>query len=301
MKIFITGGLGFVGSHLSRALLQSGHEITAVGRRPNPGNMIHHPSFTYLSADTTKPGEWQRQLVDYEVVVNLAGKSIFTLWTEKARKEIYDSRILTTRNLAESLADRSGVIFLSTSAIGYYGDRGDDVLTEEQPPGSDFLATVSRDWEHEALSAAAGGNRVALLRFGIVLDRHGGAMASMIPAFKLFVGGRLGSGKQWFPWIHLDDLVAACTFVIDHPDLSGPLNFCAPQPVRNTDLTSMLAKKLNRPVMLPTPSWVMTTLLGQFGQTLLNSQRGKPAALLQSGFTFTSETLDTALVKILKD
>jgi len=301
MKIFVTGGLGFVGSHLCRTLLQDGHEITAVGRRPNPGNMIVHPSFTYLSADTTKPGEWQRQLADHQLIINLAGKSIFTLWTEKARKEIYDSRILTTRYLAEGLADRSDAVMLSTSAIGYYGDRGDDLLTEEEPSGSDFLATVSRDWEREALAAAAGGSRVALLRFGIVLERHGGAMASMIPAFKFFLGGRLGSGKQWFPWIHLDDLIAASLFVIDHPELSGPLNFCAPQPVRNADLTRALAKKLNRPVMLPTPSWVMTTLLGQFGQTLLNSQRGKPAALLQSGFAFTYETLDTALAEIVGD
>ncbi len=300
MKIFITGGLGFVGSHLCQALLHNGHEITAVGRRQNPGNMISHPLFTYLSADTTKPGEWQRHLADHEVVVNLAGKSIFTLWTEKARKEIYDSRIQTTRNVVESFVDRSDVTFLSTSAIGYYGDRGDDVLTEEQPPGSDFLATVSRDWEREALHAAAGGNRVALMRFGIVLDRDGGAMASMIPAFKLFAGGRLGSGDQWFPWIHMEDLVAACSFLIDHPDISGPVNFCAPQPVRNTELTKTLAEKLHRPVMLPAPAWMMKTLLGQFGQTLLNSQRGKPEVLLQSGFPFTYETLDTALDKILE-
>ncbi|MCB2217754.1 TIGR01777 family oxidoreductase [Desulfofustis glycolicus] len=301
MKIFITGGLGFVGSHLCQALLQSGHEITAVGRRRTPGNMINHPLFTYLSADTTKPGEWQQRLADQEVVVNLAGKSIFTLWTEKARKEIYDSRILTTRNLAEGLAGRSDVTFLSTSAIGYYGDRGDDLLTEDQPPGSDFLAMVSRDWEREALQAAAGGNRVVLMRFGIVFDRDGGALASMIPAFKFFLGGRLGSGKQWFPWIHMDDLVAACAFAMDQPDLSGPANFCAPQPVRNADLTRMLAGKLKRPVMLPTPSWMMRGLLGQFGQTLLNSQRGKPEALLQSGFSFTYETLETALDELLKN
>jgi hypothetical protein len=162
MKIFVTGGLGFVGSHLCRALLQSGHEITAVGRRKNPGNMIHHPSLKYLSADTTIPGKWQRELADHQVVVNLAGKSIFTLWTEKARKAIHDSRILTTRNLAEGLADRSDGILLSTSAIGYYGDRGDDLLEEQEPPGSDFLALVSRDWEREALAATASGNRVAL-------------------------------------------------------------------------------------------------------------------------------------------
>lgn len=301
MKIFITGGLGFVGSHLCQALLQSGHEITAVGRRRNPGNMINHPFFTYLSADTTKPGKWQQQLADHEVVVNLAGKSIFTLWTEKARKEIYDSRILTTRNLAEGLAGRSDVTFLSTSAIGYYGDRGDDLLTEDQPPGSDFLAMVSKDWEREALQAAAGGNRVVLMRFGIVFDRDGGALASMVPAFKFFLGGRLGSGTQWFPWIHMDDLVAACAFAMDQPDLSGPVNFCAPQPVRNAELTRMLAGKLKRPVMLPAPSWMMRALLGQFGQTLLNSQRGKPEALLKSGFSFTYETLEPALDELLKN
>jgi uncharacterized protein len=300
MKIFVTGGLGFVGSHLCRALLQSGHEITAMGRRKNPGNMIHHPSFKYLSADTTIPGKWQRELADHQVVVNLAGKSIFTLWTDKARKAIHDSRILTTRNLVEGLADRSDGILLSTSAIGYYGDRGDDLLEEQEPPGSDFLALVSRDWEREALAATAPGNRVALMRFGIVLGRHGGAMASMIPAFKLFLGGRLGSGKQWFPWIHVDDLVAACLFVMDHPELSGPVNFCAPQPVRNIDLTRTLAHKLNRPVMLPAPSWMLRALLGKFGQTLLNSQRAKPAALLGSGFAFAYKTLDAALAEIVK-
>jgi hypothetical protein len=192
MKIFITGGLGFVGRHLSAALLQDGHQITAVGRSPNPKSRIEHPSFTYLAADTTKSGDWQKTVAEHNIVINLAGKSIFTYWTKQAKKQIYDSRILTTRNLAESLAGALDITFFSTSAVGYYGDRGDDILTENAPPGDDFLAGIGRDWEHEALKAQTDSIRVVLTRFGIVLGRGGGSMASMIPAFKLFLGGRLG-------------------------------------------------------------------------------------------------------------
>ena len=158
------------------------------------------------------------KVAEHEIIINLTGKSIFTYWTEKVKKELYDSRILTTRHLAQSLAGAKDTIFFSTSAVGYYGERGEDVLTESEPPGNDFLATVCKDWEAEALKAQTDSIRVVLARFGIVLDRSGGAMGSMLPAFKFFLGGRLGSGRQWFPWIHLHDLIEAYRFAINHPD-----------------------------------------------------------------------------------
>ncbi len=299
MKIFITGGLGFVGRHLSTALLDDGHQVTGVGRSSNPRTMIDHPSFTYLAADTKQPGKWQNGVADHDIVINLTGKSIFTYWTEKVKKELYDSRILTTRNLADSLAGAGDTVFFSTSAIGYYGDRGEDELTESEPPGEDFLAVVCRNWEAEALKAQTEKVRVVLTRFGIVLDRSGGAMASMVPAFKFFLGGRLGSGRQWFPWIHLHDVIAAYRFAINHPEISGPANWCAPQPVRNQEMTETLARKMNRPVMLPTPAFVIKTVLGEFGEALICSQRGIPAALLDNGFNFQYNDIDSALDEIV--
>lgn len=299
MNIMITGGLGFVGRYLSMYLLHNGHQVTAVGRRRNPAPMIDHAAFTYLSADTTRPGDWQAQLPDKEVVVNLAGKSIFTFWTAKAKQAIYDSRIITTRNLVDGLAGTGRTILISASAVGYYGDRGEDVLVEVEPAGDDFLANVGKAWEHEALRAQSKGARVVLTRFGIVLGKHGGAMAKMIPAFRLFLGGRLGSGNQWFPWIHIHDLAAACRFLIEDAQIDGPVNFCAPQPVRNRELVAALGRKLNRPALLPAPAFVVKNVLGEFGATLLCSQRVKPAVLEKAGFRFAYPDIGSALEEII--
>jgi len=300
MKIFITGGLGFVGRHLSAAMLADGHLVTAIGRTHNPPAMIDHPSFAYLEADTTIPGDWQASVAEHDIVINLAGKSIFSFWTEKAKQQMYDSRILTTRNLADSLKEAKDSVFFSCSAVGYYGERGEDVLTESEPPGDDFLARLGKDWEQAALQAQSKDVRVVLPRFGIVLGRGGGAMASMVPAFKVFLGGQLGSGRQWFPWIHLDDLIGAFRFAINHSEVAGPANWCAPQPVRNRELTRTLAGKLGRPVMLPTPAFVIKTVLGELGSALLCSQRVLPAVLQQAGFEFTYGDIDSALEQIVR-
>jgi hypothetical protein len=300
MKIFITGGLGFVGRHLSKALLEDGHQITAVGRTDKPAAMIVDPSFKYLAADTTKSGDWQKTVAEHDIIINLAGRSIFCFWTKKAKEQMYNSRILTTRNLANSLAGAEDIIFFSTSAVGYYGDRGEDVLTEDEPPGNDFMATLARDWENEALKAKTDRIRIILPRFGVVLGRGGGAMASMIPAFKLFLGGRLGSGRQWFPWIHLHDLISAYRFAIGHPEITGPANWCAPHPVRNQELTATLSRKLNRPAMLPAPAFMMKTMLGEFGEALLCSQRVQPAVLQNAGFQFAYGEIDSALNEIVQ-
>ncbi|MEJ2102540.1 MAG: TIGR01777 family oxidoreductase [Desulfobacterales bacterium] len=298
MNIFITGGLGFVGRNLSTFLLQNGHRVTAVGVRKDP-ELIDHSDFRYISADTTQTGAWQQDLADQQVIVNLAGKSIFKRWTEKYKKQIMDSRILTTRNLVNALPSGSQIIFCSTSAVGYYGSRGDETLVEETPPGDDFLAEVGKNWEQEALQAQAKGIRVVLTRFGIVLDRGGGAMAKMIPAFRFFMGGPQGNGKQWFPWIHMHDLLSAYQFVIENSGVYGPVNFCAPQPVRNKELAAKLGSALHRPAFMPAPAFVIKLLLGEFGETLLNSQRAVPAKLEKFGFQFKYAEMDSALGEIV--
>ena len=297
MNVFVTGGLGFVGRHLAKALLQDGHRVTAVGRRLNPRG-IDHPAFRYIAADTTLAGDWQAELQDHDAVVNLAGKSIFTRWTDQVKQQIYDSRILTTRNLVAALPEGRGTILCSTSAVGYYGDRGEDLLTEEAPPGDDFLARIGQDWEEAALAAEAKGARVVLPRFGIVLARDGGAMARMLPAFRFFLGGPLGSGRQWFPWIHRHDLVAALRFLIDTPSLRGPFNCTAPEPVRNAELAKALGRQLHRPAVLPAPAFMIKFVLGEFGTVLLGSQRAVPQKLESAGFTFRYPDIDAALGEI---
>lgn len=291
MKVFITGGTGFVGSHLSNHLLQKGHHVSSIGRSPVQ-KRIDHQNFTYISSDTTIPGQWQEYVQDCDVAFNLAGKSIFTRWTAKAKQQIYDSRILTTRNLVEALS--ANTILISTSAVGYYGDRGDDILTEDTSPGNDFLSKVGIDWENEAMAAGKKGTRVAVTRFGIVLGKNGGAMEKMIPAYKSFLGGSLGDGKQWFPWIHLDDIVHASIFIMEHPEVEGVFNFTAPEPIRNIDFAKSLGKVLNRPAIMPAPAFLIRLFAGEFGETLLNSCRAVPKRLLKAGYEFRyPELIDT--------
>ena len=299
MNVFITGGLGFVGRNLSHFLLQKGNRVTAVGLSKNP-ELIDHPDFRYISADTTQTGAWQQELGDQQVIVNLAGRSIFKRWTGSYKKQIMDSRILTTRNLVSALPTGSQMVFCSTSAVGYYGSRGEEVLTEEAAPGDDFLAEVGKRWEQEARQAEAKGIRVVLTRFGIILDRDGGAMAKMIAAFRFFLGGPLGNGEQWFPWIHMHDLLSAFQFIIENSGVNGPVNFCAPQPVRNKELAAKLGTALNRPAFMPAPAFMIKLLMGEFGESLLNSQRALPDKLEKLGFKFKHANLDSALGEIVQ-
>lgn len=299
MNYLITGGLGFVGRNLCRHFLDAGHQVTATGRSKNP-SLIDHPAFNYISADTAKTGKWQEMVKDQDVVINLAGKNIFTRWTEKSKRTIYDSRILTTRNLVEAISENQPITLLSTSAVGYYGDGKDALLREDSPPGDDFLASLSVDWEQEALKAESKGARVALTRFGIVLGKNGGALSKMIPAFRFFLGGPLGSGNQWFPWIHMQDLVQAFAFVIDRPDITGALNFCSPHPVRNRKLASVLGDVLNRPAKIRVPAVIITAVMGEFGKALLASQQVVPQRLEKFGFDFTYPDLKDALTEIIQ-
>ena len=294
MRILITGGLGFVGTQLSIHLLEKGHEVTIVDHAPEP--RPDTPSRTlYVCADTTRPGPWQKEVSNQAAVINLAGTSIFSRWTEETKRLMHDSRVLTTRNVVEAIPAEKEISLCSTSAIGYYGFRGDEEVTEEASPGDDFLARLCIDWEAEARKAADKGARVVITRFGIVLGKTGGALGQMLPAFKKFVGGPLGSGRQWFSWIHMEDLLNAFLFVLDHPDISGPVNFSSPNPVTNQDLAKALGKVLSRPSFVKTPGFMLRLALGEFGSVLLEGQRVVPAKLLKHGFRFRYPEITGAL------
>jgi uncharacterized protein (TIGR01777 family) len=299
MKAFITGGTGFIGTHVSAFLLDRGHQVTAVGSSTRH-KTIHHSNFKYISADTTQEGTWQEALQEADFVVNLAGRTIMKRWTESYKKQVYDSRISTTRHVVAALPANKSTVLCSASAVGYYGDRNDEILAEDAAPGKGFLAEVGLDWESEALEAEKKGVRVALLRFGVVLGKGGGAMEKMVSAFRMYVGGPMGDGTQWFPWIHIDDVAAAIFFIVEHPELKGPFNFTAPQPVKNRDMAKTLGQVLRVPAFMPAPKLMLRLALGEVGATLLESQRAVPHKLLESGYSFIYPDLETAIQQIVQ-
>jgi len=297
MKIFITGGTGFVGSHLTRQLTGQGHEVTLLTRSIKPGRSLPQGA-SFLKGDPTRPGPWQQQAPEHDVFINLAGASIFSRWTAEHKKAMRDSRLLTTRNLVEAISsgEKGERVLISTSAIGYYGFHGDEELNEEDPPGNDFLAVLCRDWEAEALKAEAFGVRVVRCRFGIVLGDKGGALDRMIPLFNKGLGSPLGSGRQWFSWIHQQDLSRSLLFLIGQKEASGPYNCTAPNPVRNRDLTKVLAKVLGKPAFMPSvPGFVLKLIMGEFGNVLLQGQKVLPRRLFSLGFQFQFPELKGAL------
>jgi uncharacterized protein (TIGR01777 family) len=297
MKIFITGGTGFVGSFLTRKLLQDGHQVTLLTRSINKDRTVP-AGLSYLEGDPTEQGAWQEKVPDHEAILNLAGASIFKRWTDSAKESIKNSRILTTQNLVEALSARKGkeTHLLSTSAVGYYGSHEDEGLDEETPPGDDFLASLAREWESYALKAEMFGARVVLLRFGIVLGNKGGLLGQMVPIFNWCLGAPLGNGSQWISWIHQEDLANIYLYLLKQKDVSGVINCTSPQPVRNRTLTKSLGKALGRPTFLPAvPSFVIKILMGEFGSMILSGQRVLPKRLLDMGFRFSFPEIEDAL------
>ena len=297
MEILVTGGTGFVGSYLTQAMLRMGHRVTITGFRSSPPE-ISHPGFRMISADTTRKGSWQDALKTSDVVINLAGISIFHRWTDTYKQQIYDSRILTTRQVVEGMTADHPQILVSASAVGYYGSRGDDNLSEIEPCGSDFLSRVAKDWEEEAFLAAKKNIRVVTTRLGVVLGRNGGALKQMVTPFRWFAGGPMGSGKQWFSWVHIDDIVNALLFIIKASEIQGPVNLCSPHPVTQKELAQTLGAVLHRPAVVPAPSAAIRLVLGEFANTLLFSHRAVPDQLLKSGFVFEFPNLKDALIHL---
>ena len=300
MKILITGGTGFVGAQLTSWLLRKGHEVTVLSRFPKESKG-EIPSVSYLQSDPTEKGNWQSVINDHDVIINLAGASIFRRWTEETKRAIRESRILTTRNIVEGINPNraKSMTLFSTSAVGYYGFHGDEELTEDSSPGDDFLARMAVEWEEEALKAREKGSRVVITRFGIVLGKGGGALSQMIPLFRKFVGGPIGSGLQWFSWVHMEDLTEAIIFLLGRPEISGPVNLCSPNPVRNRDLAKALGQVLKRPSFIPAPGFMIRLVLAEFGSVILEGQRVIPRRLLESGFVFRYPDIGKALENII--
>jgi uncharacterized protein (TIGR01777 family) len=299
MRILITGGTGFVGSGLSRRLVEDGHQVTILTRSA-AGRTSDYERISFLEGDPTRKGLWQEEVAKHDGVINLAGASIFSRWTRTVKQSIRDSRILSTRHVVEALKSAGkGAFLFNTSAVGYYGFRGDEELDENADPGQDFLALLALDWEAEARRAEEYGVRVVITRFGIVLGRDGGALAQMVPLFQKRLGGRLGSGKQWFSWIHQQDLNEIFIFLLHHPEMAGPVNCTAPCPVRNEELAHTLGKVLNRPASMPVPAFMIKVVLGEFGTMLLHGQRVVPRRLLKQGFLFKFGELYPALQNLL--
>jgi uncharacterized protein (TIGR01777 family) len=300
MKTLITGGTGFVGTQLTSRLIQDGNEVTILSRSAKRSGEAPR-GISYLQGDPTQRGPWQEAIKNYDAVINLAGASIFAKWTAAYKKAIRESRVSTTRNVVEGIEanPKKKISLFSTSAVGYYGFCGDEELIEESPPGKDFLARMAVEWEGEALKASDKGVKVVITRFGVVLGEKGGALSQMIPLFKKFMGGPIGSGKQWFSWVHIEDLAEAFVFLLKHPEISGPVNVCAPNPVRNRDLAKALGKALHRPSFMPAPGFMVKLVLGEFGSVILEGQRVIPRRLLDHGFVFQYPDIEKALQSIV--
>jgi len=300
MRIFITGGTGFVGSELTKLLLSKGHDVTVLTRKLIPGQKPSNVSL--IEGDPTQPDHWQRHAAAHDAIINLAGASIFCRWTKKNKQRILDSRIKTTTNIVEAIKnikDRR-ITLINASAVGYYGFHGNEELDEKTPPGQDFLSNVARQWEEAAMHAEQFGARLVVCRFGIIIGPHGGALSKMLPIFKMGLGSPLGTGNQWFSWISIADLCRIIIFLLEHQEITGALNCTAPQPVTNRELTQILGRTLHRPVFLPpVPASVIRLVLGEFASTILEGQKVLPHKLLAHGFTFTHSILQEALQEII--
>uniref|UniRef100_A0A7C4RHM2 TIGR01777 family protein n=1 Tax=Desulfatirhabdium butyrativorans TaxID=340467 RepID=A0A7C4RHM2_9BACT len=297
MHVVVCGGTGFVGKALVPLLIGQGHHVVSIGRRAGDAQS-RHERLTLLSADTTTEGPWQETIRKADVVVNLAGTSIFTRWTDRAKQSMVNSRIQTTRAIANAI-EKPDTVLINTSAVGYYGDRGDDVLDESASAGTDFLAELAVKWEEEAFRASSKGNRVVAARFGVVLGKDGGALEQMLTPFRFFVGGPLGNGRQWFSWIHMQDLIRAVLFCIETDTIQGPVNFVSPQPCTNRELVRTIGRILNRPSWMPAPAFALRLILGEFASVLLASQRAMPKRLLENGFLHHFPTIASALENLL--
>lgn len=297
MNIFVTGATGLIGNALSERLRAEGHSITAMVRgTPKSGEVRWAPGQRLDPA----------VLANADAVVHLAGKNVATRWTPEAKQELFASRVEGTKTISDAVAEcfrstgRPGV-FVSASAIGYYGNRGDEILTETSAPGTGFLKEICVAWEGAAQSAKDAGVRVIHPRIGVVLSDDGGALAKMLPIFKLGGGGRLGDGRQWWSWISIDDVVGAITFALLSPQVRGPLNLTAPNPVTNAAFTKILGEVLHRPTIFPVPKFALHVALGTeaANETALGSLRVLPSRLLEYGYNFAYADLREALQNIL--
>jgi uncharacterized protein (TIGR01777 family) len=299
MKITVTGATGLIGSRLVQQLRVRGDEVTALSRNPDRARQALGVDAVAWNPDA-EPAP-ATALAGRDGVVHLAGENIAQRWSEASRRRIHDSRELGTRRLVEGIAaaDPRPAVLVSMSAVGYYGDRGDELVDEDTPPADDFLANVCLAWEREAEAASALGLRVVRTRNGIVLDRRGEALAKMLPPFRLGVGGPVAGGRQYLPWIHLDDVTGMILRALDDDRWSGAFNATAPQPVTNAEFSKALGRALRRPAITPVPGFAIRLLYGDMAQLVTDSQRVVPKRAAELGYEHEQADLDQALRKAL--
>jgi len=297
MKYYILGGTGFIGNYLISFLLDQGAEVTALVRDESRIK-ARSQNLKLIKGDPMKKGTWQETLHESEIIINLVGFPVMTKWTEKNKQLILSSRVDSTNNVVEAMKHTEPRTFICANAVGYYGPRGDEQVDEQSGPGTDFLARVSVQWQESAQAAEKLGHRVIISRFPAVLGQGGGAMAKMLPVFRLGLGGKLSSGRQWFPWIHIFDLVRALHFLSLKNEIHGPVNICAPQQITNADFTRAMSKVLGRPALFRVPGLALKLIYGEVGQMLLTGQRCVPGILQKAGFEFKFPEIEMALADI---
>jgi len=297
MKIFLTGGTGFIGSALTERFLKEGYEVTILTRKTV---RKEREGVKFIRGNPLEKGKWQDEIVKHDVIINLAGAPIFRRWSSKYKRIIRDSRILTTMNVVNALkGGAEEKVLINASAVGYYGFHGDEVLTEKDKKGNDFLAELTDEWERTALKAKDYGTRVLLCRFGIVLGK-GGMLERIIPAVKYNLISSQGSGMQWISWIHIKDLVEAILFLFEK-NVEGAVNVTSPTPVRNKDFMRTIANVMGKRIVLPrVPGPILRIFLGEFSELILNGQKAYPERLLNQGYRFRFPELRSAIEDILK-
>lgn len=291
MNITLTGASGFIGSRLQSLLRDEGHSLRTLSRH-GAGPLAWDPSAAPPSPEA---------FVSTDAVIHLAGEPVAQRWSPEVKRRIRDSRILGTRHLVDTLASlpTRPTVLISASAVGYYGSRGDETLTESSAPGRGFLPQTCVEWEREAARAESLGIRSVLLRIGVVLGA-GGALRQMLPPFRAGLGGPIAGGRMWMPWIHLDDLCRLALFCLEEESISGPVNATAPHPVRNAEFTAALGTALHRPAFFPVPEFALRLLYGEMAEVVLGSQRVVPERALSAGFRHSFEEIDGALHSILR-
>ena len=304
MRVVVTGGTGFLGAAICRALVAAGHGPLVLTRNPAGAAGRLGPGVEAREWQPDRSGEWQQALDGADAVVHLAGESIASgRWTEARKAQLRDSRIVSTRLLVEAIeraASRPAAL-LSASASGYYGPRGDQPVTEDDGPGDDFLARLCQDWEREAQAAEALGVRVVRVRTGVVLGRGGGALPRLLTPFKLFVGGPLGSGRQGFPWVHIDDVVGIYCWAVEQAEVAGPLNAVGPELLDNRQFLAILGRVLGRPSWAPVPGFALKLMLGEMAEPLLlQGQKILPKRTEELGYRFKFPTAEAALRDLLR-
>jgi uncharacterized protein (TIGR01777 family) len=309
MKIVITGGTGLIGEALVKEMAEEGHQIVILTRSPKKYQNKFGDQVTLAAWDSRNPGDWVDHLDGADAVVNLAGESISgsnflpDRWDDQKKKRILESRIAVGQALVKGIeaVENKPKTFIQASAVGYYGSTGDALVTESSPPGDDFLASVSRKWEASTEAVEAMGIRRAIARIGLVLSMAGGALPRLVFPSRLFAGGWFGSGDQWWPWIHIDDVVGTLRFIIEEEAAQGPLNLTAPNPVTNKEFGKALGRVMNRPAMVPVPGFALRLALGEVAVTVLEGQRAIPQRLQELDYTFRFSQIDEALENLLQE